>query len=137
MEKMTELELLQDTIDWYGKDPLNRRSVEKGSNDCTYNGPDGKHCAVGRFLMPRFKKQGDDFRYNSGFGASLLFQNMDAGFMQRKVKDIPVRFWNDLQSLHDDADSWDYTSGGLSAIGKRWVERMCKNHDLSVYELNI
>ena len=126
MSKITELELLQDTIDFYGKDPLNRRSTEKGSNSCLYNGPNGTHCGVGRWMMPRYKKMGSEFELNHGTSVDTVFGELGSKFLQRKVQHISKDFWQEIQSLHDEAETWNYSDKGkLSEDGVTYVKFIC------------
>ena len=54
--KRQKNEKVIETIQFYGSDHANRRSVpEKPTSSCLYNGPDGKHCAFARYVKTEFQ----------------------------------------------------------------------------------
>jgi len=127
----TQLGILKETVEFYGKDPDKLRSVNgirhDGKQNCVYNASGGRHCALGRYLMTKYKKKGKKLLGNEGAGSdSLAYHN---GFKDRdidhmlspKYRGFPRRFWDDLQGVHDTKEDWD-SGGGMTLKGEGKVK---------------
>ena len=106
---MTENELIDETVDFYGEDPAGRRA--KGVHGiCEYITAEGRRCAVGRCLQ----------------GTLEYLESLDFEKILRKVKPeytgFSKLFWNALQRLHDEDHHWGVK--GLTDRGKKFVDKM-------------
>ena len=119
-------QILKETIDYYAKDPDNRRSVDKSGN-CRYTLED-KHCAIGRYLKEEYQRE--DWIEND-FSVNELCEQSDAGWnidwcLRDDVQGLDADFWKNLQDFHDSHACWiaeediniDDEPIGLSLIGK-------------------
>lgn len=116
VERLTKLEILNETISFYGEDPK-RRAInfhEEDGNTCLYNTNDGRHCAVGRCFTDEIKALGESFKENKMTSADNL--NDLESLLQDKYKGHEVRFWHELQKLHDECSYWG--DKGLSIVGE-------------------
>lgn len=129
MERLTKLEILNETIAFYNAD-VTKRSKNKYA-DCSYNGIDGKHCAVGRCLLPEYLEQGESLKGNH-LGILTLYsrnnkENLDE-MLQEKYRGHENDFWFALQDLHDKEELWD--NAGLNALGEVSANEICKRFNL-------
>ena len=127
MNKQQQMkQILKDTIDYYAKDPDNRRSVDEDGN-CRYTFGD-KHCAIGRYLKEEYQRE--DWIEND-FSVNELSEQSDAGLnidwcLRDDVQGLDADFWMNLQDFHDSHSCWiteediniDDEPIGLSLIGK-------------------
>ena len=129
MNKQQQMkQILKETIDYYAKDPDNRRSVDKRGN-CRYTLGD-KHCAIGRYLKEEYQRE--DWIENV-MSVNELCESSDAGWnidwcLREDVQGLDADFWSSLQGFHDSQSCWvteeccehviDDESIGLSRIGK-------------------
>lgn len=128
MKNLTKLEILNETIAFYNAD-VKKRSKLVG--DCVYNGENGKHCAVGRCMLPEFTQQGDKLEGNH-LGIQTLYsrnkkESLDE-MLQEQYRGHEVEFWVDLQHLHDTDAFWD--NAGLNALGEERTSEICKRFNL-------
>tara|TARA_R110000796_G_scaffold10289_2_gene34341 strand:+ start:3732 stop:4112 length:381 start_codon:yes stop_codon:yes gene_type:complete len=102
----SKLEILEETIEYYTTQQ-NSRSLNK-QGECVYNNEDGSHCAVGRCFTEKYKAQGSDFEFNEYKGVEDLNKKegkLDS-FLSEEYKGHEVKFWNELQQLHDSEYNW-------------------------------
>lgn len=120
MYNMTKQEFLQNTVDYYSKDPLNRRCV---LNNCCYydpvkaEKPKSNGCAIGRYLKKvnraKFQNQMDDLSHS---GIYNVYKTPDAlKLLPKWMRDMEINFLQVVQNLHDDGSYW--TDTGLSQEG--------------------
>lgn len=129
MKNLTKLEILNETIAFYNAD-VTKRSKTK-DDDCSYNGVDGKHCAVGRCLLPKYHKQGENLKGNR-LGILTLYslnkkEKLDE-MLQEQYRGHENEFWVELQHLHDTDAFWD--NAGLNALGEECASEICKRFKL-------
>ena len=106
------LEILKDTVEFYGEDPRERRCVDEDSN-CRYtvDGVDGKddtHCAVGRYLKRDF--QTEDWIENEMGIKELCSWGDDNSIdwcLRDEAKGLHTQFWVKLQDFHDSRHYWN------------------------------
>ena len=114
----TKKQIVLETIQFYGSDPANRRSVNKinGTQTCLYNGPGGKHCAFARYVKPELQPQ-----LPEGESALIVLARMPSCLLP-EVSHLSSdkAFWQSLQSFHDVNQHWDPVQG-LSELGKAIV----------------
>lgn len=124
--KKTKREIVEETLAYYEKDP-DRRAVDINTGECVYNLPqytsDGKptkskHCAVGRCLLPIYKKQGEYMPGNrtadvtdlvSKFNEDMTDQDTKVtldDLLAPRYRGHGVLFWKQLQLLHDKLEYW-------------------------------
>jgi len=135
---LSSKEILQETIEYYGKDPDERRAVKH--NSCVYNYKTEytiKHCAVGRCLLPKYQLM-SNATWNEDVSAADLAeaQNHYNGLedkydlpekylslddmLQEKYRGRTTRFWVELQNLHDRKKYWD--QNGLTPEGIKYID---------------
>ncbi len=128
MERLTKLEIVTETVDFYSADPK-RRSYNI-ADGCTFNGKDGTHCAVGRCLLPEYHEQGFYLEGNtqtfSKFAEShgKEFDEM----LQEQYRGHEMAFWKSLQVLHDDYSNWD--KSGITFNGEVAVNNIYERYQL-------
>jgi hypothetical protein len=104
---------LREMVDYYSHD-TNRRATSHGT--CSYETENGAKCAIGRMLsgedLTRLESRGmlDDT------GLSDIWDIIETP----RVKNLPRRFLEDLQDLHDSDLHWD--GNGISERGKDRME---------------
>lgn len=114
-ERLTKI--LDDMVEYYSKNPKGRRA-SFGEN-CMYLTSNNRKCAVGRLLNVKGEK--DYLLDRSIIGANvheLLDQiaSDDKEHIIKPIKDLPLRFLEDLQLLHDNPYNWE--GNGLSNDGE-------------------
>ena len=110
----TYLDVLNETITFYSED-VNRRSINDTDN-CMYNGPDGKQCAIGRVCNDIPEKFEDKL-------CDTIFDQLGFNILKPEYNHLKnYKFWLDLQAFHDDEDNWD--EDGLSLIGYGHYEKL-------------
>ena len=112
--KKTYIDVINDTVAFYSKDPENRRSIK--NEVCLYNGPNGKQCAFARCAQPICKAL-------EAHDADNLLEIKGFSILKPEYRHLLNKsFWQDLQVFHDDSFYWD--SNGLSKHGKEHLERL-------------
>jgi hypothetical protein len=110
MTQQTELETLEETIQFYSED-TSRRSIIGSS--CRYNGPDGKHCAAGRLMT----KEGLALEDIEGKSIKANILKHGRNILKPEYREHNLDFLQDIQNLHDDDNYWDIK--GLTKQGKK------------------
>ena len=128
MNKQQQMQdILEETVDYYRKDPENRRSVDKDGS-CQYTWGNN-HCAVGRYLKPKYQKENWS---ENNMSVNELCEDSPDGWnidwcLREEVKGLDADFWTNLQDMHDRMsywEQWDEDNGGktmkygLSDVGK-------------------
>lgn len=151
--KLTYLDVLEETVNYYTKDP-SRRAHDEKLKVCSYYTNDGKMCAVGRCMLnPKiFQEAGaGDFNHlltyiplpgNSINEKSIIERRDDcetevddailiSRILKNKYEHLNDKeFWNRLQLLHDSGKLWCQT--GLTEKGKdhyNLLKVFCENLD--------
>lgn len=128
-EKMSYLEVLEETINFYSTDPLNRRSVDNYGG-CFYTF-DGKNCAFGRYIdnVDSFIEKNPNY---NGETAQSIINTFGMDIMKEEVRDLTnIYFWIKLQVLHDEKTYWDkdnINKDGIEYVNeiKQYIERINK-----------
>lgn len=130
MNKLTDiqkemLEVLDDTINFYGKDPKGRRA--ENENGCYFLTSEGQKCAVGRYMTKKdLEKIDNQGMMDYGF-TKLVQEQINSKILKR----LPESFWSELQYLHDYEYFWNLKyNSGLTYRGKR-REQKIKNQILN------
>lgn len=138
MKILTKEEIINETVKFYSTDPK-RRSVnnkKEGTPNCQYVSGDGRNCAVGRCLTTKIKNKVATSTYNNSDFQGLVHgmigcewdkteENLDK-LLKPSYRGHNLRFWEDLQNLHDVDDYWNET--GLSADGTYDLEKLRKKY---------
>ena len=110
MKQKTKKQIIDETFNFYNKNPKKRRAVKDyGDKEpgCVYNGPGDTHCAIGRLFIDEYKNQGENLEHNSLGVASLESYNVKLDLMLKpSYSGHSLHFWIDIQSLHDDENYW-------------------------------
>jgi hypothetical protein len=117
-------EILEETITFYGED--NSRRATSGIGYCLYKTPDDRCCAVGRKFT-----EADHLATEKHRGAKL--EEIWDDITSPAIKELPFRFWNALQKLHDRSAHW--RPGGLTDEGELLANRIRQNIDRGVYKV--
>ena len=115
---MTKKEIIIETVNHYSQNPEQLRSKINGT--CLYNG-DNTHCAVGRCMLTKYKKQGKNLEFNKGYSvwsvSTLVIKKESIDeILSPKYRGHSREFWEELQDLHDNDLFWNGV--GLSGYGK-------------------
>jgi hypothetical protein len=119
---MNYFEVLEDTINYYSVDPVNRRS---SFNNESFYYKNGNSCAVGRYIIDvkNFIKINEIYNTDP---VKSLFESFGFDILKNEVSDlVDIKFWNLIQSLHDTSDYWN--DNGLSELGLEKKENII-NH---------
>lgn len=126
MKQLTKVQIINQTVKFYSADP-SRRSVDK-LGVCSFNGHNGKeetHCAVGRCLLNKYKRQGVTMPANDstadGLASVYGYESLDE-LLLKKYRGHSLDFWSDLQLLHDKKEYWN--SKGLTTKGKKFKAKL-------------
>lgn len=134
MEKLTKLEIINETISFYTGDTKRRSLNDKGY--CVYNGPNGAHCAVGRCLLPEYKEMGESLPMNEE-AIRDLFEARDCNsiddMLEEKYRGHDLSFWNQLQLLHDGEEYWD--ASGFTTEGEKKANMIINMFNLKLIYL--
>jgi len=130
--KMTELELLEDTIKYYSENPERRCVVMRS---CYYSPiTAGKEnisegCAIGRHLDKDFALQIDN--EDDDFGGCSQIENVLSIMLEKEenkskfpdwMLKMKPNFLSDIQGLHDGVSHWD--KNGLTQEGLEYVKEI-------------
>ena len=108
---------LEETVSFYSED-TNRRGLSENGN-CVYETDGGNCCAVGRLCSREDLEMIKLMGWNDGKSADQVYHALTSP----KIKAVPVKFLETLQSLHDCGSFWNAQSGkGLSEKGLARVE---------------
>lgn len=121
--KAEQLGLIDETIAYYGSDPIGRRGVEPGDNMCVYNSEKGQKCAVGRCFndlgvqefgqfVGGYKTLLEEIGHTTRTDVNEYFKPQYRGFEEW--------IWSNLQVLHDAHKFW--ADSGLTEAGEAFVK---------------
>ena len=113
-----EKEILLETVSFYN---LKNRGYDEVSGNCVYEGSDGNRCAVGRCMTDKGIKIANTFPADGGSDVNVINEkvNIDS-LLQEKYQGASLRFWKELQMLHDTSFCWD--ESGITDWGKDRVK---------------
>lgn len=110
---MTKYEIIMDMVHFYTEDP-SRRAYAAGL--CLYITPDGRNCAVGRWLIDPQKWEDSNIPTKS-FDELRKVGLSDNDFKEEVRGHMDGDFWAELQKFHDWHSTW--TPRGLNISGLR------------------
>jgi hypothetical protein len=122
-KKLTYLDVLNDTIEYYSVDTIKRRSVDSNTK-CLYSF-EGRNCAFGRYInnVDEFIEKNNEYNNES---ANILLETFGNEVLKDEVRHLnDYHFWLSLQELHDISSNWNKT--GLTERGLSKVEQI-KNY---------
>lgn len=118
---MNKLEIINETVEYYGKDPLQLRATTP--DDCVYMDDQGNRCAIGRCIAEEYIYMAREVEGPVSDLLRTLRLPLDT-ILQEKYRGHDLFFWEDVQSLHDHEPYWDYEKGGLTPDGERQVSHL-------------
>jgi hypothetical protein len=128
----TLIEIIDETVEVYSD--VSKRALQtiivfrEASVKCRYKAESGNLCAFSRALT----EEGVELvlNYFEGDSASTIIRGNKNKFNASMFKeeyrahaDNSV-FWDAIQALHDKEENWNIEQGGLSEIGKQYVETL-------------
>ena len=129
---MTPIEIIDETVKWYGSNPERRAIIRKrGQNPSPrIRLLSGMSCAFGRVMntlgLKTYGKH--EGAADSIFDAARLEFECDVNFgspqwfLKQEYRGWSPQFWFDLQKLHDRDEFW--TSQGLAVQGCDYVDHL-------------
>lgn len=133
MKTLSKEEIINETVSFYSADPKRRNvSVNSTTNSpqCNYVSTDGRNCAVGRCLTTKVKDKLVTSEYNSSDFQGLVVGMVNCSWAEADLnlnkvlkpsyRGHSIRFWEDLQSLHDVDNYWNEI--GLTIAGTNDLE---------------
>jgi hypothetical protein len=119
---MTIIEILLETVMYYYKNPVQKRSLWGEENECVYENETGQMCAIGRCMIPETRKKYLNLK-QIGLEELLIKEggSIDTILLDA-YKGHPMGFWSDLQALHDDQIFWVYTNADF--LRKQYIQSM-------------
>jgi len=121
---MTKKEIIIETVNHYSPNPQQLRS--KFGISCLYNGANNTHCAVGRCMLTKYKKQGKNLGFNTNSVHYIKPINSIDDILLPKYRGHSVDFWGDLQKLHDTDGFW--LDNGLSEHGEIRYKKLLEEY---------
>lgn len=127
-DTMLYKKIIDKTVKYYSKNPLERRSIVYGI--CLYFAKDKDNhcrmCAVGRYLKDPEEVQKAIYKvYLDGeTGVHDLVKNFTHDIFKKKYRNLSTYFWAHLQELHDNGVYW--SEEGLSTAGENKVKDLYK-----------
>ena len=114
--KWTMKKIIDDTVQFFGADPESNRCMDDDST-CMYTNDQGKHCAIGRFLLPEHQTlEFANVHIQDNVENLEGVINLDDVLIP-EVRGFPVDFWNDLQVLHDGRYYWSESRNCIGIAG--------------------
>ena len=150
-QKMTACEIIQETYDYYTKDPNGRRATGTCSatgegGGCFYNlnvtsdYRNDKHCAVGRCLRLKYHRQREGLTANTESVETLIDDNAPSeddypngvftidDMLKKKYRGHPESFWDALQNFHDNATYWSTKENSITNHGQGRYDILMRNY---------
>ena len=129
--KWTIKKIIDDTVQFFGADPESNRCLDDGGL-CMYTNDQGKHCAIGRFLLPEHQTlEFANVHINENVENIEGVINLDDVLIP-EARGFSVPFWNDLQVLHDGQYYWSET--GLTDRGENFYHEILSRYVSGVKE---
>ena len=136
----TKLEIIDETVAYYS---THKRATDGRGCFYLYIGDEDvgaieTQCAVGRCFTDKTKhsirqalkltNNMQSFTHIDGFNIkdSRSNENNPEPFLKEEYKGHGVKFWRDLQKLHDNGNFWH--NNGLTERGQNIVDRMKENY---------
>lgn len=127
----TKVEIINETIEYYSKDPNNTRGMMYSS--CTYLTSDGKMCAFGRVMKPEIR---EEYRNNINQTVQDLndqYSNLENtkgldSILMDDYKGHDLKFWKDIQFFHDESNHWSIIDNKITGNGEEFIEYLLKQY---------
>lgn len=122
-QQKTKLEIFEETVAYYTED-VSR--IARDANDlCCYETEDGRHCAVGRCMIPDSELHIPNGSMRKAKCSVDHIQNLQET-LRPEYRGHGSRFWLSMQRLHDGREFW--TDEGLSEAGHKLVQQLRKRY---------
>lgn len=114
MRKLTKVEIIDETVEYYNKFP-ERRGISERTGSCVYQVEENpqQQCALGRCFLAKTRKKLTG-RSTCAFALGEGYINKN---LKKKYQGHSLGFWLDLQSLHDTVMYW--SKDGITEVGRR------------------
>jgi hypothetical protein len=125
------LDLLVDTVKFYGKNPQERRAEGINRASCSYETKDGRRCAIGRLMKPGKALEAEE---KAGTSYKKLQESSfyDAeDFLKEEYQDIPVAFLETIQRFHDVRGNWNSPQSTIAA-----ADQICHDYGLPSFDFS-
>ncbi len=116
-----QITIVDDTVNFYGKNPGMLRAVEAEDKDRCYYEIGTKRCAIGRLMSDAEIKY---LRESGNINSQI--SSIWCSVTSEKIRKFDVKFWNAVQVIHDLSSHWNEASG-LSKSGVRYVTQLKKD----------
>lgn len=137
MKTLSKAQIINETVSFYSADTKRRSVNQNGATPgCQYISEDGRNCAVGRCLTTKVKDKVATSEYNNADFQGLVVGMLDCSWpdalvnynkiLKPSYRGHNMRFWEDLQSLHDNDDFWNET--GLTIKGNQELDNLNKKY---------
>lgn len=125
----TKLGFLQDMINYYSVDPINRRNSD--GLTCKYypQTQTSEGCAIGRHISEKLQLELDN-SFQTGVTHNRVFNQLPVW-----MKKLGQPFLTRIQMLHDDNINWEMN--GLSEEGINTVKCICTTFNIDFNKLVI
>lgn len=116
--QVSKSSIVRDILEEYS-DPSNRALYNGQENGtCQYESPDGKRCAVGRFMTDKaLSKVGRSTKKIQVLSFKYGLDNL----LKPEYQGFPLLFWKKIQNLHDNSDFW--SEDGITEEGLSYIRR--------------
>jgi len=128
MERLTPLELLDETIEYY---KTHNRGLMKSKaliSVCRYRNSKGDMCALGRCFtdeaMETELKHGGIIAHYGNGAPSLEHEYGISNLVKDQYVNIGLRTWSQLQRLHDKHEYWNANDDGGWDLSEEGLERV-------------
>ncbi len=118
---MTKIEIINETVEYYRTHPRGINPDEQ----CVYLSLESAKCAVGRCMNEERLKEYGNFIGSIGSLVNEEAQPVDY-FLQEKYHGHPLKFWENLQALHDGRSYWEETEEDniLTNVGLNYLAEL-------------
>lgn len=141
-QKYRLMDLLRETIKFYGEDPSRRAHIPEDLDSCLYRTKDGRKCAVGRILTDHSlnlltpkELKGNIICLSETLTRKHPKNQKTGKHFKKQYQGISWSFLECLRRLHDFSQHWDLENGGLSKNGKIMTEYLYKRIKLGEFYL--
>jgi hypothetical protein len=113
--RLTAHQIIDETVEFYSK---NARSFDLSGRSCLYNGAKGEKCAFSRCCKNSIVSS-----LKEGAGCASFTNNSSLDhLLQPQYHGQSVRFWQDIQALHD--GNWFWLNNCLIPEGINKVQEL-------------
>jgi hypothetical protein len=116
--RLSANQIIDETVAYYTED-VSRRTYNPDINNCLYLGANGTKCAYSRCWKEGVYSSSMEQKTPSSLDSDGYTPDY---LVQEQYQGHSVKFWNDLQTLHDNPKYW--TENNISILGKEFVKEL-------------